>query len=274
MDGFSSELIVLVVALIGAGALVGFMAGLLGVGGGAIMVPILFQLFTFLNVPEEFRMHLAVGTSFGVMIPTSLQSFRKHLAKHAVDVPLLKRWALSIIGGVIVGWAVARYAPSETLRGVFAVVALLLALKMLLGRDEWRIGDEMPKMPTLDVLGWIVGLLSSLMGIGGGVFGTTIMTLYNKPIHKAVATSSGIGVLIALPGMLGYMLIGLDKMKQLPIFSLGYVNLLAVALIIPLSLWAAPIGVRLAHRLKKRTLERVFAVFLLLVSARFFATLV
>lgn len=268
------SLFLLILTLAAAGGFVGFMSGLLGVGGGAILVPVLYQLFTHFNVPEDVRMHLCVGTSFAVMIPTSIQSFRKHLSRNAVDVPLLKLWAWGLIGGVLLGWLVASSAPSTTLRGLFACVTLLLALKMLFGKDHWRIANEMPTRPVLDLWGLGVGLLSSLLGLGGGVFGTTILTLHNKPIHQAIATSSGIGVIVAIPGFIGYMLIGMDHMATLPAFSFGYVNFLAAILILPFSVLAAPIGVKLAHNLPKKRLEQAFALLLIIVSMRFFSTLV
>lgn len=269
-----AELAALAVALVIAGGVTGVLAGLFGVGGGAVMVPVLYQLFVFIGVPEEVRMHLAVGTSLAVIIPTSIRSYRAHLARKAVDIATLRTWAVPVLLGVIAGALIAAMVSSGFLRGVFAVVATLNGLKLLFGRDDWRFGDTMPGRFVMWLYGLMIGVLSALMGIGGGVFGNMIMLLYNQPIHRAVATSAGLGVLISIPGTLGYVWAGWPRMDLLPPLSLGYVSLIGAALIIPASVWFAPLGVKLAHGFTKRQLEVAFGVFLLLVGLRFIATLV
>lgn len=263
------ELALLALALSAAGAVAGILAGLFGVGGGAILVPVLYQLFQFVGVPEEVRMHLAVGTSLAIIIPTSIRSFRGHLARKAVDMDVLKAWAVPVVIGVVVGAAFAVQASAFALKIVFAVVAALNALKLLMGRDEWRLGSALPGRVGMTGYGFGIGVLSALMGIGGGVFGNMILTLYGRAIHTAVATSAGLGVIISIPGMIGYVYGGWDKMALLPPVSLGYVSLIGVALVAPLSVVFAPIGVRLAHGFSKRTLEIAFGCFLLAVAARF-----
>lgn len=270
----------LVVALLAAGAITGLLAGVFGVGGGAVAVPILYELFRILEVPEEVRMPLCVGTSLAIIIPTSIRSFNAHRAKGAVDMTILRVWAVPVVLGVIIGSVIARYAPADLFKTVFVIVAGISAIRLLFGKDTWRFGLDMPAKPIMVAYGWLIGILSALMGIGGGQLSNLFMTFYNRPIHQAVATSSGLGILISIPGALGYIYAGWPHMAdypnvtafQLPL-ALGYVSLLGFVLFIPTSTWMAPIGARLAHRLSKRRLEVAFGIFLLLVCARFAASL-
>jgi uncharacterized membrane protein YfcA len=271
----------LVVALLAAGALTGLLAGVFGVGGGAVAVPILYELFRILEVPDEVRMPLCVGTSLAIIIPTSIRSFNAHRAKGAVDMSILKVWAVPVVLGVAVGSVIARFAPADLFKAVFVLVAGFSAIRLLFGKDTWRLGLDMPRKSIMVAYGWLIGVLSALMGIGGGQLSNLFMTFYNRPIHQAVATSSGLGILISIPGALGYIYAGWPHMAdypevvafQLPL-ALGYVSLLGFVLFIPTSTWMAPVGARLAHRLSKRRLEFAFGIFLLLVCARFAASLI
>jgi uncharacterized membrane protein YfcA len=270
----------LVVALLAAGAITGLLAGVFGVGGGAVAVPILYELFRILEVPEEVRMPLCVGTSLAIIIPTSIRSFNAHKAKGAVDMTILRVWAVPVVLGVIVGSIIARYAPADLFKAVFVVVAGLSAIRLLFGKDTWRFGLDMPAKPIMVAYGWVIGILSALMGIGGGQLSNLFMTFYNRPIHQAVATSSGLGILISIPGAIGYIYAGWPHMADYPNviafqppLALGYISLLGLLLFIPTSTWMAPVGARLAHRLSKRRLEVAFGIFLLLVCARFAASL-
>src|SRR5215210_3029516 len=265
-------------ALLAAGALTGLLAGLFGVGGGAVIVPVLYELFRIAGVPEEPRMPLAVGTSLAIIIPTSIRSFNAHRAKGAVDMSILKVWAVPVVVGVIMGTVVARYAPADLFKAVFVLVAGVSAVRLLFGKDTWRLGLDMPARPVMVVYGWVIGVLSALMGIGGGQLSNLFMTFYNRPIHQAVATSSGLGILISIPGAIGYIYAGWPRMAEYPNviamqppLALGYISLIGLVLFIPTSTWMAPVGARLAHRLPKRRLEIAFGVFLLIVCARFAA---
>lgn len=268
----TGEVLALILALIAAGALAGFLAGLFGIGGGAILVPVLYQFLTFLQVDDSVRMHVAVATSLGIILPTSIRSLLAHNKRGAVDLELLKSWVLPVPLGVICASLVAAHVSGSGLRGIFAVLALLFGLRMLLNRSDWRLGDEIPGFPVRPVCGILIGFFSTLMGIGGGVLNNTFMTLYGRSILQAVATSSGTGLLISVPGTIGLVWAGWGA-EHLPPFSLGFVNLLGVALIIPVTTLAAPYGVRLAHALPKRTMEILFGAFLLIVSVRFFLSL-
>lgn len=264
-----ADLITLVIALLGAGLVTGVLAGMFGVGGGAVIVPVLYQIFGFLNVPEDVRMHLCVGTSLAIIIPTSIQSFRTHYSKGKVLMDVLKLWAVPVVLSVLAGGAIAAFAPALVLKLVFIAVALSNAIKLLSGRDDWRIAPELPDPLGMRAYGVLIGLASSLMGIGGGAISNMILSLHGKAIHNAVATSSGLGVLISVPGAIAYIAAGWPKMAMLPPLSLGFVSLLGFALIAPTSTLVAPLGARLAHSMPKRRLEIAFGVFLLLVSARF-----
>lgn len=263
------DLAFLAVSLVLAGAATGLLAGVFGVGGGAVVVPVLYEVFRVIGVPDDVRMPLAVGTSLAIIIPTSIRSFNAHRAKGMVDLSIIKVWAVPVVLGVIGGSVIARYAPADLFKAVFVAVAFISALRLLFASDRWKLGDDMPGALVMRVYGLIIGVLSALMGIGGGQLSSLFMTFYGRPIHQAVATSSGLGVLISIPGALGYIYAGWPKMAVLPPFSLGYVSLIGFLLFIPTSIWTAPIGARMAHRLSKRRLEVAFGLFLLVVCARF-----
>jgi uncharacterized membrane protein YfcA len=239
-----------------------------------VIVPVLYEVFRVIGVPEEVRMPLVVGTSLAVIIPTSIRSYRAHFAKGLVDTSILRIWALPVIFGVGFGSLIARYAPPDVFKAVFVAVAFASAMRLLFASDRWKLGDDMPGPFLMRIYGLIIGVLSALMGIGGGQLSSLFMTFYGRPIHQAVATSSGLGVLISIPGALGYIYAGWPKMDLLPPLSLGYVSFIGFLLFIPTSIWTAPIGARLAHRLSKRKLEVAFGIFLLVVCARFFWSLV
>ncbi len=265
------QIALLVGALLVAGFVTGWLAGLLGIGGGGILVPLLYELFGSLGVDEAVRMHLAVGTSLAVIVPTSIRSFAAHRAKGAVDLALLRSMALPVVVGVGLGALLARHTDAAVLKMIWVGAASLIAIKLVFGR-EWRLGDAVPRQPFRALYGGLVGLVSTLMSIGGGVFVTALMTCYGQPIQRAVATASGFGPLISIPGTLGVVWAG-SGAAGLPPGSLGYVSLLGALLTIPTSVAAAPLGVRLAHGIPRRKLELAFALFLLTVALRFLLSL-
>ena len=276
-----AELVELALALIAVGAIAGFLAGVFGIGGGAVLVPVLYECFRLVGVPLEVRMPLCIGTSLAIIIPTSVRSYRAHRARGSVDMSVLKQWALPVLVGVIAGSVIARYAPERLFKIVFVVVAWSAAARLLFGRDTWRLGTDLPKGFLMKVYGAVVGLLSTLMGIGGGLFSNLLMTFYGRPIHQAVGTSSGLAVLISIPGALGYIYAGWPAAARFPEiaalqvpFALGYVSLIGALLVMPTSLLVAPLGVRVAHAMSKRTLEIAFGLYLLTMGARFVIALV
>ncbi len=254
------------------GAISGFLAGLFGIGGGAVMVPVLYQVLTMLQVDETVRMHLAVGTSLAVIIPTSLRSYQAHRKRGAVDMDLLRSFLLPVPIGVVLASLTAAYISSEGLRLIFTMIMIAVALRLLFNRESWRIGKDIPTGPLRSLVGVVIGYLSTLMGIGGGVMNNTFMTLYGRSMHQAVATSSGVGVLIAIPGTIGYIWAGWGN-SFLPAGSTGFVNWIALAFITPLAIFVTPYGVQMAHALKKRQLEVAFGVFAMAVSLRFLISL-
>lgn len=268
------ELALLATVLLGAGVVSGLLAGLFGVGGGAVMVPVLYQLFGVIEVPEALRMQLAVGTSLAVIIPTSVRSFLAHRARGAADEALLRSWAIPTVLGVLAGSWIASFAPPAVFKLVFVLVAFTTAIKLGFGKASWKLADEVPGEPWRAMIGVLTGLLSALMGIGGGSIVNLVLSFCNTSIHRSVATASGIGVLISIPGAIGYVLAGWSKMGSLPPLSFGYVSLIGAVLIMPTSVYVAPIGARLAHRLPKRTLEIAFALFLATMGLRFVVSLV
>jgi uncharacterized protein len=275
-----SELIELALLLVAVGALSGFLAGVFGIGGGAILVPVFYECFRLAGVPLEVRMPLCVGTSLAIIIPTSIRSFRAHYARGAVDMEILKQWWLPIVIGVVAGSVTARYAPERLFKIVFVMVAWSAAARLLLARDNWKFGEDVPQGPLMKLYGFFVGLLSTLMGVGGGLFANLLMTFYGRPIHQAVATSSALAVLISIPGAIGYVYAGWPAAAnypdiaalQLP-FAIGYVSLIGAVLVMPTSLLTAPLGVRAAHAMSKRTLEVAFGCYLFIVGSRFVISL-
>lgn len=258
----------LLALLLVAGAVIGVLAGLFGIGGGAISVPVFYQLFGSLGLDDAVRMPLAVGTSLAVIIPTSFVSARAHLARGTVETGVLRLWIVPVLLGVALGALVARVADPWVFKLVFVLVAAVNAAKLLFGGSGWRIRDGLPGPWPLRAYGLVTGLLSALMGIGGGAITNLILTMHGVPIHRAVSTGAGAGVLIALPATIGYVYAGWGK-PGLPLDATGYVSWLTVAATIPTTLLTTRWGVALAHRLSRRALETAFGVFLLLVSARF-----
>jgi uncharacterized protein len=276
-----SELIELAFLLIATGALSGFLAGLFGIGGGAVLVPVFYECFRLAGVPLEVRMPLCIGTSLAVIIPTSIRSFRAHYLRGAVDMDVVKAWWLLIIIGVVVGSGIARYAPERLFKYVFVAVAWSATLRLWLLRDGWNFGDEMPKGLLMKVYGFFVGLLSTLMGVGGGLFSNLLMTFYGRSIHQSVATSSALAVLISIPGAIGYVYAGWPVASRFPAvaalqmpLAFGYVSLIGAALVMPMSLFTAPLGVKAAHAMSKRMLEVAFGLYLFIVGGRFVISLV
>ena len=276
----AAEIVELGLLLIAVGALSGFLAGIFGIGGGAILVPVFYECFRLAGVPLEVRMPLCIGTSLAIIIPTSISAFRAHHARGAVDMEILKAWWLPVLAGVLAGSVIARYAPERLFKVVFVMVAWSAAARLLLARQTWKLGDDLPKGPLMKMYGFFVGLLATLMGVGGGLFANLLMTFYGRPIHQAVATSSAIAVLVSIPGALGYIYAGWPAAARFPEvaalhlpFALGYVSLIGAVLVMPTSLLTAPLGVKAAHAMSKRTLEIAFGCYMFLVGTRFVISL-
>lgn len=255
----------LIAATIGAGAFAGLIAGLFGVGGGTVVVPALFYAFTVLGLGGEGNLHTAVGTSLAVIIATSVRSLRAHRTHGVVDETVLRAWTPWVGLGGAVGAGLAGLASDEALGGIYGVCVLLVAAQMGLGRESWRLAEDLPSGWPRRLLGTGIGLLSAMMGVGGGALGGMLMTLSGRPIHQAIATASGFGLAIGIPATLGFVAFGWDEPGRPPL-SLGYVNVPAAVVMGVLTTAVAPYGARLAHRLDRRTLRRAFAIFLALTA--------
>lgn len=269
-----SELLLLAALIIVAGLVTGVLAGLFGIGGGALIVPVLYEVFRVLGVPDEVRFQLCVGTSIAIIVPTNVFSYFTHRGKGAVMMEVVRAWAVPAVIGVAAGSAIAAFAPGAVLKLAFVLIATVIAFKLLFGRETWRLDDDLPGSAAMASYGVFVGLSASLMGISGGSVSNMILTLYGKPIHKAVATSAALGVPITAAGTIGYILAGLPQQALLPPLSLGFVSLIGFALMAPVSSFTAPYGARLAHALSKRRLEIAFGCFLLAVCIRFAVSLI
>jgi len=269
-----NELAFLAGVIVAGGVITGLLAGLFGIGGGAIIVPVLYEVFRVLGVPEDVRMQLCVGTSLAVILPTNLRSYLTHRHYGAVLMDVVRAWWLPSVIGVAMGALIAAFAPGAVLKIAFVLVTGAIGLKLLLGRDDWRISNEMPGTAVMTGYGFFLGLLSSLIGVSGGSIAAMFMSLHGRVIHKVVATSAALGVPITIAGTIGYMLAGLPQQATMPPLSIGYVSLIGFALMAPVSSFTAPYGARLSHALSKRRLEVAFAICLLTTSMRFLFSLI
>ena len=264
---FDTSLLLPLLALLAAGAAAGFAGGLFGIGGGFVVVPALVLILPLLGTAPDQLTHVAVGTSLATIIFTSLRSVRSHARRDAVDTSVLKSWAPWVVIGTLLGAWVADVVSSATLALIFGIGVLGFAVHFLSPRvHERQLASAMPTGATRAGLAGGLGLLSSLLGIGGGTITTMTMTMCGTSIHRAIGTASGMGAIIAVPASLGFMAIGMDE-PGLPWGSLGYVNLPAALAVIVTSVLFAPLGVALAHRLSPALLRRVFGIYLLFVGA-------
>lgn len=270
---FITNNIATLLALIATGVFAGVLAGLLGVGGGIVIVPVLFFLFQSFGVSPESAMLIATATSLATIVPTSISSIRSHTRKGNVDFNLLKGWAVFILIGVLAGsWLVTR-VDGSMLTGLFGVIALLSALNMLFRTGKSALYNSLPKKAGQTVMGASIGFFSSMVGIGGGTISVPLLTLYNYPAHKAVGTAAAIGLIISLPGALTMLVLG-STPADAPVGTLGLVNLFGFACIVPLTVLFAPVGASLAAKLDAVKLKKIFACVLLITGIRMLAQFV
>ena len=261
--------LILGVAMLATGTVAGVLAGLFGIGGGIVIVPVLEAALGFVGVDPAIRMHVAVGTSLATIIPTSVSSARAHHQRQSVDVAIVRRWALFVLAGALLGAWIASQVHSRVLALVFATLAMLVALKMVLLPDSRNLTDEVPRAPWVPVIPTSIGCFSSMMGIGGGTFSVMTLTLFNEPIHKAVGTAALFGLVISLPGAIGFAVAGWAD-PRVPAGSLGFVSLLGFACIAPATILAAPLGAKIAHSFSEKRLSMLFGAFLVVASIRLF----
>lgn len=262
----------LLAALVAASLVVGFLSGLLGIGGGAILVPILYEVFHRTGVEESVLMQVTLGTSFAVVLPTALRSFQAHRSRGVVDEAALRRLAPFVFAGVLLGVSLLTVVNGAALKVIWTVCAVALACKMMFAGNSQQTPNVLSINGLVKAAALIIGALSTLMSVGGGIFFVSMFSMLGWPMLKAVATSSGFGPVIAIPALLGYIYAGFGS-SDLPAYSLGYVNYLAAAIIAPLSVLTAPLGVRVAHRIPQRALELAFACFLVISGMRLLLSL-
>ena len=261
--------LVLGIAMLATGAVAGILAGLFGIGGGIVIVPVLETALGLVGVDPAIRMHIAVGTSLATIIPTSISSARAHHARGAVDVGIVRRWAVFVLVGALLGAWIAAQVHSRVLALVFATLAFLVAVKMLFFPRSRNLTEAVPRGPLVPAIPTSIGCFSSMMGIGGGTFSVMTLTLFNVPIHRAVGTAALFGLVISLPGMIGFAVAGWGN-PALPPGSIGYVSLLGLICIAPATVLTAPVGARIAHAFSAERLNMLFGLFLIVASARLF----
>lgn len=253
-------------AMLAAGLAAGFAAGLFGIGGGFIVVPALFALLPLLGGEKAQYAHVAIGTSAATIIVTSIRSLTSHAKRGAVEFEVLKTWAPWLVLGDSLGVILAGHVDGKVLTLIFASGVLLMSVNFLAPKlGDVVVSQTMPSGVLRMGIAGGLGTFSSLLGIGGGTIAITVMTLCGRSIHRAIATASGIGALIAIPSAVGFALIGL-KQTGLPWGSLGYINLPAAAAVASMSVLTAPVGVAAAHSLPPAVLKRVFGVYLVFVA--------
>lgn len=259
-------------ALLATGVFAGILAGLLGVGGGIVIVPVLFFLFQSFGVSPESAMVVATATSLATIVPTSISSIRSHNQKGNVDFDLLKRWSGFILIGVLAGsWLVTR-VDGTWLTALFGVIATLSALNMLFRTGKSALFQQLPGTAGQTTMGTSIGFFSSMVGIGGGTISVPLLTLYNYPAHKAVGTAAAIGLIISLPGALTMLAMG-STPNDAPAGTFGLVNLIGFICIVPLTVLFAPVGATLAAKLDAAKLKKIFAIVLLITGLRMLAQL-
>ena len=268
----SQELWLLIPLLLATGVFAGVLAGLLGVGGGIIIVPILFHLFHGFGVETSLAMPLAVGTSLATIVLTSIVSARNHYAKGGVDMTLVKAWMWPVLIGVVIGAFAPAVIDGARVKTVFGIMLVIVSLHML-ASSRWKLElfKVLPSRPMQSLLAVIVGGLSALLGIGGGTLMVPLLTIFAFPIHRAVSTASVFGLIISVPATFVYIFTGWN-MSNPPPFSTGYVNWVAFAILVPMTMWFAPLGVKLAYKLNVPQLKRAFAIFLCLVGFKMVLT--
>lgn len=265
------DLLILVPVLLTSGVAAGVIAGLLGVGGGLVVVPILLQTYRLLGaelgIDPAVQVHTAIGTSLATIVPTAISSSRAHWRREAVDLAVLRAWGPWIVVGVVLGAIVGSRSAGWQLMIVFGVVAYAAAANLAFGRDGHALRDGLPRPPWRQGIPVAIGLVSTVMGIGGGTMAVPSLTLCGWPVRRAVGTASAVGLVIALPGAIGFAVAGWGLPGRPPL-AVGFVDLLAFALIIPMTMLMAPVGARIAHNIPGRWLRRAFAVFLVIVGTR------
>ena len=261
------ELAYYFVGLLVTGVVAGLIAGLFGVGGGIVIVPILFWIFTSLDFPNEILMHMAIGSSLATIIPTSIASARAHYRRGSIDIDVIKKWGFGLFLGALLGGFSGKFFTANELKYVFAIVAFIVALNMFI-KDPLKFSIKFPKSKFINTfISLIIGFLSSLMGVGAGTIGVPSLVSLSIPIHKAIGTAAALGLFISIPATIGLAFSGFDVPNRPP-FSIGYINIIAFFIMFPLTVFFTPIGVKIAHLINQRMLKVFFGAFLIITSTK------
>ena len=264
---FMPEFAIYFCGLLLTGAVAGLIAGLFGVGGGIVIVPILFWIFTSLDFPNEILMHMAIGSSLATIIPTSIASARAHFRRGSIDIDIIKKWGFGMFLGALLGGFSGKFFTVNELKYIFAIIAFIVAFNMFL-KNPLKIRNTFPKSKIINTFtSLIIGFLSSLMGVGAGTIGVPSLVSLSIPIHKAIGTAASLGLFISIPATIGLVFSGLDVPNRPPM-SIGYVNIIAFFIMFPLTVFFAPIGVKIVHLINQRMLKILFGIFLIITSTK------
>ena len=247
---------------------VGFVAGLFGIGGGLITVPFLYYIFNSVGIDPQYIMHLAVGTSFAIIIPTSTVSVYTHHKFKAVDFNIVKSYGIFVISGVIIGTIFAASLKTKSLVLFFSIIIFLLSIYLMFLKEKEKDVISKIRLHLKIILGFIVGFISAPMGIGGAIMNVPILKFFGYSINKAIGSAAAIGFLIALFGALGFLVTGSYLNTNLPL-SIGFLNIPAFLIFIPITTFMARIGARTVHSIDKNKITKIFGIFLLIIAVKF-----
>ena len=247
---------------------VGFFAGLFGIGGGLITVPFLFFIFEALNIDKTYVMHLAVGTSFSIIIPTSIVSVLTHRKHNSVDPNIIKTYGLFVVIGVFFGTIFAALMKTKSLVLFFSIVVFFLGTYLLLNIHETKTIKKKFKIFPRIIFGFISGFVSAPMGIGGAVMNVPILKFFGYQINKAIGSAAAIGFVIALFGAMGFLVSGFYLEAKLPL-SIGFLNVPAFLIFFPITAFMARLGAKTSHRIDRRKMTKYFGLFLVVIGTRF-----
>ena len=264
-----NQIIFIVTVMAASAVVVGFMAGFFGIGGGLIMVPILFYMFSFVGVEQTIIMHLAIGTSFSIIIPTSIISTMTHMKFKAVDLSIVKTFGAFVAIGVVLGTIFAVSLETSSLVLFFSIMTMSFAIYFLMAKEKINTSLREINLIYRVVCGFLSGFLSAPMGIAGGVINTPILKMFGYPIKVAIGSSAAVGFLIALIGAIGFAISGTYLNTNVPL-SLGFVNLPTFLIFVPITMFMAKIGAKTVHKFDKRIIGKLLGIYLFIISCKLF----
>ena len=270
IENLDQNQIIFIVTLMAASAVVvGFMAGFFGIGGGLIMVPILFYIFSFVGIEQAFIMHLAIGTSFSIIVPTSIISTMTHMKFKAVDFSVVKTFGAFVAIGVVLGTIFAVSLKTSSLVLFFSIMTMFFAIYFLMAKEKINPAPREINLIYRVICGFLSGFLSAPMGIAGGVINTPILKMFGYQIKVAIGSSAAVGFLIALIGAIGFAVSGSYLNINVPL-SLGFVNVPAFLIFVPITMFMAKIGAKTVHKFDKRLIGKLLGIYLLIISCKLF----